>query len=199
MQPDHFELLCDDDRRAYLALQSRFRDSETRSRKGERLDVFMEGLQSIRAFIERDGEGSCLRALVCGVMFLGEQDELAVNVQKLRVLMGKCKSSLNGSLQRLGYSADPPNPEAQGQLTSHMPFGVGQTAELKKWSVRRKTELKPEPPAKPFVIQVPLAWRVSVDTEAVEAIAHRTFPCPVKCRYKYLDIIHRSVSIQTEA
>jgi hypothetical protein len=36
---------------------------------------------------------------------------------------------------------------------------------------------------------------VGAETEAIV----RDFPCPEKCRYKSLDIIQRSVSIQTEA
>jgi hypothetical protein len=61
-----------------------------------------------------------------------------MDIQKLRVLTGKCKSSLIGSLQRLGDSAEPPNSEIQLQLTSQIPFHVGETAELRKWSVRRR-------------------------------------------------------------
>jgi hypothetical protein len=39
---------------------------------------------------------------------------------------------------------------------------------------------------------------VNVEIEAVAAAARRQFPCRVKCRYKYLDIIYISGSIQTE-
>jgi hypothetical protein len=35
--------------------------------------------------------------------------------------------------------------------------------------------------------------------EVVAATARRQFPCPVQCRYKYLDIRHRSGSIRTKA
>jgi hypothetical protein len=57
MRPDRFGLLCDDDRRAYLTLRRQFHAVATRSRSGERLDVFTAGLQSIRAFIEGAGDG----------------------------------------------------------------------------------------------------------------------------------------------
>jgi hypothetical protein len=50
------------------------------------------------------------------------------------------------------------------------------------------------------VVPLPVVSKllVNVEIEAITAADRRQFRCPVNCRYKYLDIIHRSGSIQTE-
>jgi hypothetical protein len=200
-QQGNFGLLCPSDRQEYDRLRDNFHEDIGKSRKGERLDVFTDRLNQVRAFIERNDEDQWKRSLVCGVFFL--RDSLALNIQQLRTLLGKCKSSINGSLQRLGYSALLPGHEAEQEFLSRIPSHCQEPSDLKRWTIRKVASIvstPKAPPAPALVIPLPLSWRdrVNVETEAVQEIVRRTFPCPVKCRYKYLDIIHRSVSIQTE-
>jgi hypothetical protein len=69
-------------------------------------------------------------------------------------------------------------------------------SDLKKWTVCKTAADKNAT----FLVPLPTVSKslVNVEIEAVAAAARRQFPCPVKCRYKYPDIIHRSGSIQTE-
>jgi hypothetical protein len=191
MQPGYFDLLSDSDRQRYLSLRGRFAEGARKSRRAERLDTFKERISSVRDFVERNDDDVWKRSLVCGLFFL--RNSLAVNIQQLRILFGKCKSLINGSLQHLGYSAEPITPEECEELVSRLPGQITDAFELKKWSMRKRAAEQPET----FVVPLPMRWRAGVETEAVEAIV-RQFPCPIKCRYKYLDIIQRSVSIQTE-
>jgi hypothetical protein len=74
--------------------------------------------------------------------------------------------------------------------------------ELKKWTIRR-TSIADPPPALPpaFIVPLPTIRPVPPPPEAatdIEAVVHRKFPCPVKVRYKYREILYQSVSIQTE-
>jgi hypothetical protein len=158
----------------------------------------MEGIKRVRNFIERTHEDEWRRALVCGIFFLS--DALSLNIQQLRILMGKCKSSINGSLQQLGYAAQSSGPDTEQEFLARIPLNFRDANELKKWTIRKSIKVAPKIAEKQqFVVPLPASWspQVDVETEAVHVIIHRTFPCPVKCRYKYLDIIHRSVSIQT--
>jgi hypothetical protein len=151
----------------------------------------MDGINKVRNFIERTQDDSWKRALVCGIFFLS--DSLALNIRQLRLLIGKCKSSINGSLYRLGYAAQSSSRDGEQEFLSRLPVTLRDSLDLKTWTIRRTTEARPRrvpspPPPEP---------NVSVETEAVHVRVLKTFPCPVKCRYKYMDIIHRSVSIQT--
>jgi hypothetical protein len=192
MEPSYFDLLSDSDRQQYVALRGRFAEDARKSRRAERFDTFRERLNSVRDFVERNDDDSWKRSLVCGLFFL--RNSLAVNIQQVRILFGKCKSLINGSLQQLGYSAERATPEEYEELILRLPGQVADAFELKKWSMRRQAAEQ----ARPFIVPVPMPWRVDVETEAVDAVVRRV-PCPIKCRYKYLDIIQRSVSIQTEA
>jgi hypothetical protein len=86
-------------------------------------------------------------------------------------------------------------PEAEQKFFTRIPQQCGDLTDLKKWTVR-KTAADKNPT---FLVPLPIVskWLVNVEIEAVAA-AQRQFPCHVKRRYKYLDIIHRSGSIQTE-
>jgi hypothetical protein len=194
VRPKFFNLLSLPNCQEYSILRVHFHESCGRSRKGERLDIFNDRLATIRRFVERHDDDDWKRALVCGVFFL--PDSLALNIQQLRVLVGKCKSSINGSLQQLGYRAVPPGLEAEQQFLTRIPQQCRDLTDLKKWTVRKTAAEKNAT----FLVPLPIVTKspVNVETEAVAAAARRQFPCPVKCRYKYLDIIHRSVSIQTE-
>jgi hypothetical protein len=49
--------------------------------------MFLQRLKAVRAFIEWEPLSQWKRATVCGVIFL--KGSLAINIQQLRLLMGK--------------------------------------------------------------------------------------------------------------
>jgi hypothetical protein len=195
--PAYINLLSSSDSQDYALLRASFQVDSGKSRKGERLETFMEAIKKVRNFIERTQEDDWRCAQVCGIFFLS--DSLSLNIQQLRLLMGKCKSSINGSLQQLGYAAQSSSSDSEQEFLARIPLNFRDATELKKWTIRKSAKATPIGRQHEFVVPLPASWRphVNVETEAVHVIVHRTFPCLVKCRYKYLDIIHRSVSIQT--
>jgi hypothetical protein len=94
------------------------------------------------------------------------------------------------SVEVQGHS---PGQEAEQKFFTRFPQQCRDLTDLKKWTVRKTTADKNAT----FLVPLPIVSKslVNVKIEAVAA-ARRQFPCPVKCRYKYLDIIHRSRSIQ---
>jgi hypothetical protein len=199
--PRNLSVLSSDDRADYLALQAQFLADPGKTKNGERVESFTDRLEKIRHYVEFRIEDSWKRSLVCGVFFL--QNGLALNIQRLRFLLGRCKSAINGSLQVLGYEVEPVSPNCGNQdFLMRIPSFIRTGHELKKWTIRRI----PEPsgdyslPAQAFVIPLPIPGMApaAVDTQFVENSVQKKYPCPVKCRYKYYDLSYRSVSIQTE-
>jgi hypothetical protein len=129
-----------------------------------------------------------------------------LNIQQLRILLGRCKSSINGAIQNLGYTAEPQSQAVDPELVQKFPPLCRAISELRKWTIRRSadTRVKYE---RPFTIPMPtqvINVRMSpqpvrqVDAEAIRECVHRKFPCPVKCRYKYYDLMYQTEGIQTE-
>jgi hypothetical protein len=200
-------LLSHPDRILYLRLRTEFHDELGKSKKGERLGAFSERLRKIRHFVDRGDEDDWKRSLVCGVFFL--PTGFAIHIQQLRILLGRCKSSINGSLQQLQCQVDYPSETVHPELLAKIPPSSRDMSELKKLTIRRTTmpdespepqfivpvppvKLPPPPPPPPLSLPGPFPLGVP------ETVIHRKFPCPVKVRYKYRDIQYQSVSIQTE-
>lgn len=137
--PPFIHLLGEGDRSAYAALRSQL-SSSSRSPRHKRIESFSEVLDAIKSYAVREADDDWQRCLVCGVAFLPEG--IAVNIRQLSLLTGKCKSSINGSLQRMGYSvvAAP-----CAQLIDRFPELRGNRAELEQWSMRQLTAFTPPP------------------------------------------------------
>jgi hypothetical protein len=90
----------------------------------------------------------------------------------------------------------PPGPKAEQKFFTRIPQQWKDLTEVKKGTVRKTAAHKNAT----FLVPLPIVSKllVNVETEAVAAATRRQFPCPVKYRYKYLDIIYRCGSIQTE-
>jgi hypothetical protein len=90
----------------------------------------------------------------------------------------------------------PPGPEAEQKFFTRIPEQCMDSTDLKKLTIRKTAAGKNAT----FLVPLPIVSKslVNVKIEAVAATTRRQFPCPVKCRYKYLDVRHRSGSIQTK-
>jgi hypothetical protein len=105
-----------------------------------------------------------------------------------------CLSS-HGRLAGSRSRAIAPGPEAEQNFFTRISQQCRDLTDLKKWTVRKTAADKNAT----FLVPLPIVSKslVNVKTEAVAA-ARRQFQCPVKYRYKYLEIMHRSGSIETE-
>lgn len=209
--PNHIQLLCARDVEEYLRLRHKYSDEMTKkSRKGERLDSFVAKLKEIRMFIEKGDNDDWKRSLVCGIIFL--EKSLAINIFHFRILLGKCKSSINGSLQQLGYVAIPSGRDFGQEILMKIPLFKKDPGELKKWTIRenqsgverikKQSVFLIELPKKKAVVKMPEPvieqLPQPLKAEDIQKIVKTAYPCPIKCRYKFYDTIYRSVSIQTE-
>jgi hypothetical protein len=199
--PAYFSLLSSTDAHEYQSLRAGFHDGQAKSKKGERLDTFMDQLKQIRHFIERtDDRDTWKRSLVCGIFFLA--DGFALNIQQLRILLGRCKSSINGSLQQLGCSAEISSQSAHPDLLVKIPPSYRDVNELKKWTIRRTSLASRDLlSGSAFVIPLPVEWTAptAVYRDPFQMPTWRNLPCPVKCRYKYYEMLCQSAAVQVDA
>ncbi|EAY19968.1 hypothetical protein TVAG_402220 [Trichomonas vaginalis G3] len=141
--PTYWELLNNCDQDTYQDLQKKLSSSECRNCRNKRLDNFNEMLDEIKTYTNKSDGDDWKRCLVCGVCFLS--DGIAINTHQLSILIGKCKSSINGSLHRLKYVPFPCSNAASQELVGLIPKLKVNYSELRQWTLRKKGMMTPQP------------------------------------------------------
>lgn len=106
--------------------------------KDSRVASFHKELLAARSYIERREGGKEERSIVCGVCFAGKY--ICINTRLLKSFLGRCKSSINGSLQQMGYVALRTKTKARNCVLAVMHSLVGDVNNLRQWSVRCASE-----------------------------------------------------------
>ena len=130
--------LSEADKYQYTCLKAAISSTSLRSQRNRRVTTFTEALSAIKAFVIRGDNDDGLRSLVCGICWLKEG--IAINTHQLKRLLSKCKSSINGSLQKLGYTTSLGRTESAAAMVSVWPLLRENSAELRKWTVRRRDD-----------------------------------------------------------
>lgn len=142
-KPKYFNLLDEEDQEQYTRLRSTLSSHICRNRRGKRLETFAEMLNAIKTFCIHGDDDDWKRCLVCGVCWLS--NGIAINTRQLGLLIDKCKSSINGSLQKMGYSTLQSRSESAGPLIEAIPELKNNFAELREWTVRLFLARTPQP------------------------------------------------------
>ena len=135
-EPQYWDLLPEQDKVTYLQLKHDFSAGNIKRVRNSRLETFDGILDTIRNFAERGDENDWRRFLVCGVCWM--DNAIAINTRQLRLLVSKCKSSINGSLQKMGYSTNMSHSESWKILFPHIPLLKDHFSELRQWTIRYK-------------------------------------------------------------
>lgn len=195
--PQYWYLLSEADKAKYRALRLAFTPGGLMQSRIYTSETLEEILGAIRVFAERGDENDWRRFLVCGICWL--DNAIAINTRQLRLLLSKCKSSINGSLQKMGYTTNTSNLESRKILFPKIPLLKDNFNELRQWTIRYKTEdlekrapqkpvpAKPELPA-PEVSIPPLSIPRLVD---VSDTCKRTIGTPPKFRLLNSDTFRR--------
>lgn len=176
--PKFLVLLCESDKSQYFELKSFFHKDLSKSRRGHRIDNFTEKLKKVRRYIYHNSSDVWKRSMVCGIIFLKEA--IAINITQLMHLFGRCKSSINGSLQMLGFSVKPFTPEINKEIEEIIP-SKNDYFESKKWTVRIGSlpELRADCSAKPETEPTQREEICNVENILVR------YHCPIKFRHKF--------------
>lgn len=129
------DFLSKDDFINFQKLKKTLSSQVCRNRRYKRIQSFNEILLAIRGFIERRNEDSWKRSLVCGVCWY--QNYICISIKQMSYLIEKCKSSINGSLQRLSLIVLPNRKQTFDIITGAIPFLKDHREILKTWSVRQ--------------------------------------------------------------
>lgn len=143
--PQYWASLSQADQAGYSTL--RMSISAGSSSRINKNDTFENILGAIRSYAERGDESDWRRFLVCGVCWM--DNAIAINTRQLRLLISKCKSSINGSLQKMGYSTNTSHAESWKNLFPKIPILRDNYKELRQWTIRYKNNQKQAQPDQP--------------------------------------------------
>lgn len=201
----NLKLLSPSDLEGYMQLRDRFHTEVANAKRGEKVEMFNKRLKIIKEYVVKHDENDWKRSFATGVIFM--ENSIAINIKQLILLMGKCKSSINGSLHQLGYIARPASKETDEQIVLTIPIFSRDRRELKKWTIRQKrnarrrqiSKPKTEPeqqPEEPEPIPVE-KHEEPIIAKTVEDVWSRTinFPVPAKFRYKMLNSYFQSIPV----
>ena len=132
--PNYFEHLNEEDKNEYQKLRILLSDPSCKNRRNKSTKTFEDVVIQIKKFVVRNQEDDWKRSYVCGICWL--ENGIAINVRQLKILISKCKSSINGSFHRLGYEIIQPGAEYITSLISIFPFLKENFPELRKWTIR---------------------------------------------------------------
>jgi hypothetical protein len=124
------------DKYLYTCLRSSIFSNAAKSPRNSRVNTFGDILDTIKTFVCRNDKEDRIRGMFCGVFWL--RDGIAINVHHLRHLVPKCKSSINGSLQKLGFTMNVGRSQCAQEISKLFPILKDNAAELRKWTIRKK-------------------------------------------------------------
>lgn len=130
-----WHLLSEQDKYKYRCLQLALTEGIEKNTKNQRITSFKKAIEAIKAYAVRGDYNDIARCYTCGLIWLKEG--LAVNTYHLKQLMGKCKSSINGSIQKMGYNNNMSRADSAKTMIQWFPMLKDNSTELRKWSIRR--------------------------------------------------------------
>ncbi|EAY20471.1 hypothetical protein TVAG_110840 [Trichomonas vaginalis G3] len=178
-KPNFWDYLSPRDKEEYLSLKSLLDESSTKRNRGHRMEAFDGILEAIHRYAERHDDDDWRRFLVCGVCWMDNM--IAINTRQLRLLISKCKSSINGSFQKMGYTTSQSHTESRKFLFGKIPLLKGNFNELRQWTIRSRAPQPqqieayavshsyqiPQDPSQPIQMQISLNPQIaqSIRTE----------------------------------
>jgi hypothetical protein len=133
-----FSQLSISDQAAFVNLMKHFASAVDRNKRNLGLSVFVKHLGMIHSFVCRGDAFDAVRGAICGIEFT--PNSFLINTQRLKRLMARSKSSMNGCFQRLGYTVCRPARDL-GEVLGEICPGYGpQRFFARQWCVRRAEE-----------------------------------------------------------
>lgn len=118
----------------YLEMLQYFETSEEMNRRNLGLSTFKSHLERVYKFIHKGDRLDIYRGFVCGIEF--GANFILVNTKRLRVLMNRSKSCVNGCLQKLGYTISRQQQDISGFFGAVLP-GINQVfCNSRQWCIR---------------------------------------------------------------
>jgi hypothetical protein len=133
--PQRFwSVLSQSDKNEFLRLRTKFDQDKRSIARDRRAVTFANELFTVLEYIDRSPDNMEARAVVAGVCFVGPI--ICVNTRQLKYLLCRCKSSINGILQELGYVGVRPKSKTRSCVLASMPSLERSAEILRQWSIR---------------------------------------------------------------
>jgi hypothetical protein len=143
--PRHWDLLSIADRACYTELRLSFSDPARKGHRGRNWQTFTDCLALVRSFVVQHTPDDWRRAVVSGIYWFPDNTTVAVNIRQLGLLIAKCKSSINGAFQHLGFGIPRTGGDPVAELRRNLPFFSDNFGELKQWTIRQQpTKVEPQ-------------------------------------------------------
>jgi hypothetical protein len=136
--PHFFERLSPSDQAGYESLRDRLCSPTCKNRRNKSNKTFQDVIETIRRYVIRGDDQDNDRGLVCGILWLDRG--VAINTHQLSLVTNKCKSSINGSFQALGYGTIPSGADVPVEICKVFPFMNKHFALLRQWTIRQRLE-----------------------------------------------------------
>lgn len=134
-------LLNENDKKEYLSLFSMIKENNIESKlKKKRIPSFNDTIELIHKYAIRGDSGDTARSIICGILWL--ENSIAINSHRLGFLMSKCKSSINGSLQMLGYKEITSKRQTSEIVGGKISSITNDRNEVRKWTIRTICKMK---------------------------------------------------------
>ena len=130
----YWNMLPEDEKEDYLRIIEEFRNEEKKTSKDKRIFSFPNERSKIINFIERSEVNKEVRCILVGICFCGPI--LCLNNRQLKLLTCRCKSSINGSFQKLGYVSILSKSKSKDCVLAALPSLKAHTTILRQWSSR---------------------------------------------------------------
>jgi hypothetical protein len=132
--PSIWNQLSGDDQAEFLRIRRTFQDAPKVTSRDRRVQTFPRDLKQVVSFIERSPQDAEVRAIVVGLCFV--HGIFCINTRQLKTFMARCKSSINGSFQALGYTLVATKSKARECCRAAMPTLRGHREVIRQWTAR---------------------------------------------------------------
>ena len=123
----------------FIYLREMIASHESKSKKNFGLSTFYDHLSAIHKFVVRGDKGDAYRGFVCGIHF--GDGFLLINTTRLKKLICRSKSCVNGCFQKLGFSIErSPAQNLNDFFQQIMPNLSSSLINTRQWCMRTLTE-----------------------------------------------------------
>lgn len=135
---DTVKLLPIEEMSQYKVLIDTISSDVLRARRHSGLSEFIKHITLVHKFVRQGNSNDSLRGIVCGVEF--GRGFILVNTDRLKKILYRSKSCMNGCFQRLGYDVMRPSHDLACLFTRLLPSVNPEFFAIRQWCVRLVTD-----------------------------------------------------------
>ncbi|OHT02371.1 hypothetical protein TRFO_30566 [Tritrichomonas foetus] len=135
---NHWNQLSREDQAAFMQLHIHFIKQQKEHFKDRKNNTFFSDISCLLQYIEYSPLRKDDRAICVGIACSGPF--VCVNTQQLKIILGRCKSSINNCFQQIGYDALKTKGKSREAVLSIIPSLITEQNTLRKWTVRCASE-----------------------------------------------------------